>query len=115
MNTIRNKNIAIVGGGPGGLTLARLLQMNGINIKVYERDVNRDVRVQGATLDLHEESGLKALDVAGLMDAFRSNYRPGADRMTVVDKHAGVKYEDNFSSEEQLGRPEKDRCTLREI
>ena len=40
MNTIKNKTIAIVGGGPGGLTLARLLQMNGADVKVYERDIN---------------------------------------------------------------------------
>jgi flavin-dependent dehydrogenase len=60
MKAIKDKNIAIIGGGPGGLTLARLLQMNGADVNVYERDFNRNVRVQGATLDLHEESGLKA-------------------------------------------------------
>src|SRR6201999_430663 len=83
---IENKEIAIIGGGPGGLTLARLLQLNGADVKVYERDVSRAVRVQGATLDLHTESGLKALDVAGLMDDFKANYRPGADRMCITDK-----------------------------
>ena len=61
MNIIKDKRIAIIGGGPGGLTLARLLQLRGADVIVYERDVNKDVRVQGATLDLHEESGLKAL------------------------------------------------------
>ena len=65
MNNIEDKNIAIIGGGPGGLTLARLLQMNGADVKVYERDVDRYVRVQGATLDLHDESGLRALRKAG--------------------------------------------------
>ena len=51
---IQNKQIAIVGGGPGGLALARLLQLKNANVKVYERDFNKDVRVQGTTLDLHE-------------------------------------------------------------
>ena len=69
MNNIEDKNIAIVGAGPGGLTLARLLQMNGADVKVYERDINKDARAKGATLDLHEESGLKALQEAGLMEA----------------------------------------------
>ena len=32
---IDNKKIAIVGGGPGGLTLARLLQKNGADVTVY--------------------------------------------------------------------------------
>ena len=57
----KDKAIAIVGGGPGGLTLARLLQMNGFEVKVYERDAGKTARVQGATLDLHEDSGLRAL------------------------------------------------------
>ncbi len=36
---LENKQVAVVGGGPGGLTLARLLQMQGLNVKVYERDL----------------------------------------------------------------------------
>ena len=112
---IHTKKIAIVGGGPGGLTLARLLQLKGADIKVYERDVNKNARVQGATLDLHEESGLAALQEAGLMDAFHANYRPGADKMRLVDKHATIFFEDVFEGEEQLQRPEIDRGPLRKI
>ena len=76
MNTVINKKIAIVGGGPGGLTLARLLQMKDADVTVYERTINQNARDQGATLDLHEESGLMALREAGLMEAFKANYRP---------------------------------------
>src|ERR1700744_43290 len=117
MNVISNKKIAIVGGGPGGLTLARLLQMNGADVTVYERDINRDVRVQGATLDLHQESGLKALKEAGLMEAFKANYRPGADKMTVTDKHANVLHEDDFEYglDNEFARPEIDSGPLRDI
>ena len=117
MNAIKDKNIAIVGGGPGGLTLARILQMNGADVKVYERDINRSVRVQGATLDLHEESGLKALGVAGLMEAFKANYRPGADRMRITGKNASIVFEDSFETNEDgaMARPEIDRGPLREI
>lgn len=86
MNNITNKKIAVIGAGPGGLTLARLLQMHGADVKVYERDEHKDARPKGATLDLHEESGLKALQQVGLMDAFRANYRPGADKIRIVDK-----------------------------
>jgi 2-polyprenyl-6-methoxyphenol hydroxylase-like FAD-dependent oxidoreductase len=115
MKVIKNKNIAIVGGGPGGLTLARILQMNGANVKVYERDLNREVRVQGATLDLHEESGLKALEVAGLMDAFNTNYRPGADRLRVVDKHGSIVLDEHGADGGSYNRPEIDRGPLRKI
>ena len=57
---LQNKQIAIVGGGPGGLTLARLLQLKGANVKVYERDIDKAARVQGSPLDMHEDSGMAA-------------------------------------------------------
>ncbi|HEY3874907.1 MAG TPA: FAD-dependent monooxygenase [Candidatus Kapabacteria bacterium] len=117
---IPNTHIAIVGGGPGGLTLARLLQLKGANVKVLERDFNQDARVQGTTLDLHEESGLKALRQAQLFDEFKKNYRPGADRMIIVNERAKIffsdhdgKPEDDFGSEHF--RPEIDRGPLRKI
>lgn len=115
MNAIQQQTIAIIGAGPGGLTLARLLQLKGASVKVYERDLNKDVRVQGATLDLHEESGLKALSEAGLMDAFKANYRPGADRMSIVNKHAAVLLEENVAGTNDLSRPEIDRGPLRQL
>jgi 2-polyprenyl-6-methoxyphenol hydroxylase-like FAD-dependent oxidoreductase len=117
---IQNKKIAIVGGGPGGLTLARLLQLKGADVKVYERDLNKDVRVQGGALDLHTESGLAALDKAGLMDEFKTHYRPGAELVRVVDNQAKI-YADEHSKgrNHKFGdkghRPEIDRGPLRDI
>ena len=112
--------VAIVGGGPGGLTLARLLQMNGadvpeIEVKVYERDVNRSARVQGATLNLNEESGLMALRKAGLMDAFKKAYRPGAEKMVIVDRAGKVLLNDVGGEGLKEERPEIDRGPLREL
>ncbi|MGC4038294.1 MAG: NAD(P)/FAD-dependent oxidoreductase [Chitinophagaceae bacterium] len=117
---IENKTIVIVGGGPGGLTLARLLQNKGAIVHVYERDINKHVRVQGATLDLHKESGLAALEKAGLMDAFKANYRPGAEMMRVVDNQATIFYDEHSDKkEETFGgkyfRPEIDRGPLRNL
>ncbi len=115
MSLIKNKKIAIVGGGPGGLTLARLLQMKGANVTVYERDLHKDARPKGATLDLHAESGLAALREAGLIEAFRANYRPGAELARIVDKHAAIVAEDQPTPEEEIGRPEIDRGPLQQI
>jgi 2-polyprenyl-6-methoxyphenol hydroxylase-like FAD-dependent oxidoreductase len=117
---IQNKQIAIVGGGPGGLTLARLLQLKGANVKVYERDLNKDARVQGTTLDLHDESGLRALRHAELFDEFKKNYRPGADRMIIVNNNAEIFFSDHDGKpEEDFGsphfRPEIDRGPLRQL
>lgn len=117
---LENKRIAIVGGGPGGLTLARLLQLKGVDVKVYERDFNRDVRVQGATLDLHFESGLKVMKAADLMDSFKANYRPGADKGRVVDRHAKIIYDEHDIEsiedfDDERFRPEIDRGPLRNM
>ncbi len=95
----KDTKVAIVGGGPGGLVLARLLQMKGVSVIVYERDKSRAVRVQGATLDLHEESGLKALDAAGLMDAFKANYRPDADKLRITDQQGTILFDDHLDEQ----------------
>lgn len=117
---LQDKQIAIVGGGPGGLTLARLLQLHGATVQVYERDPGRHARVQGATLDLHHESGLAALRAAGLLDAFRATYRPGADRLRVTDQHATIVLDDHAEAPpatfgDEHFRPEIDRGPLREL
>jgi 2-polyprenyl-6-methoxyphenol hydroxylase-like FAD-dependent oxidoreductase len=115
MKNLQDKKIAIVGGGPGGLTLARLLQMNGADVNVYERDAHADARPKGATLDLHDESGLRALREAGLMDEFNANYRPGADRMHLMDMHANSILEEDVNGEGENARPEIDRGPLQQI
>ncbi len=117
---LQNKQIAIVGAGPGGLTLAKLLQLKGANVKLYERDFDKNARVQGSPLDLHDESGLAAIRKAGLLNEFKQNFLPRADRKLITNERAEVffsdhdaKLEENFGSE--YFRPEIDRGTLRKI
>jgi 2-polyprenyl-6-methoxyphenol hydroxylase-like FAD-dependent oxidoreductase len=115
-----HKNIAIVGGGPGGLTLARLLQQKGVQVKVYERDHSQAARVQGAIVDLHFDSGLKAMEATGLMEAFKSNYMPGADKYRLLDPKGTILLDEgNQTGEPDFGnpqfRPEIDRGALRDL
>jgi len=116
---LENKQVAIIGGGPAGLTLARLLQQRGVDVKVYERDANRHVRQQGSTLDLHYDTGLKAIEAAGLMDEFKRCYRAGADSSLVVDSHMNVIVDDSVRAARTFGdedfRPEIDRGPLRDM
>ncbi len=113
---IQNKQIAIVGGGMAGLTLARLLQMKNADINVYERDFNRNIRVQGSTLDLHEGTGLEAMKRAGLLDEFYKHHRPEASKLVLADKFFNIKFnEHNFAKITAETRPEIDRAPLRDI
>ncbi|UHG94852.1 FAD-dependent oxidoreductase [Spirosoma oryzicola] len=117
---VKDKQIAIIGGGPGGLTLATLLQKKGVAVTVYERDSDRTKRIQGGTLDLHTESGLAALGKAGLLDAFKASYRPGAEKVRVVNKQAEILDDEHTKSEtthfgDEHHRPEIDRGALRAL
>jgi 2-polyprenyl-6-methoxyphenol hydroxylase-like FAD-dependent oxidoreductase len=117
---LKNKTITIVGAGPGGLTLANLLQNKGADVKVYERDFDRKVRIQGTTLDLHKKSGLKAIEAAGLMDAFKESFRNDGDKTRIVDENGNIFF-DNHSEDlttdfdDEWFTPEIDRGSLRNI
>lgn len=117
---LENKKVAIIGGGPGGLTLARLLQLQNVAVTVYERDLNKNARVQGSTLDLHETSGLAAIRKANLLAEFKNNFLPQADKTVITDDQATVFFSDHETNrEENFGdahyRPEIDRGALRKI
>ncbi|HEY0262851.1 MAG TPA: FAD-dependent monooxygenase, partial [Chitinophagales bacterium] len=113
---LQNKKIAIVGGGMAGLTLARLLQMQNADVKVYERDFSRNVRDQGSTLDLHEGTGLEAMKRAELLDEFYKHHRPDASKLRLIDRAFNIKFSDfDFEKMTAETRPEIDRAPLRNI
>jgi 2-polyprenyl-6-methoxyphenol hydroxylase-like FAD-dependent oxidoreductase len=107
-------SIAIVGAGPGGLVLARVLQLHQIKATVYELDAHKDARNQGGTLDLHEESGQRAMHVADLYDEFLRLARPEADAVRILDNVGEVVIED-IAAEGESTRPEIDRTVLRDM
>lgn len=117
---LKNKKIAIVGAGPGGLTLTRLLQLKGIAVKLYERDFNKDARLIGSPLDMHDGSGLTALREANLLAEFKKKYRPGADKKVIVNEQAKIYFSDHSNKPEddfdnKYFRPEIDRGPLRSL
>src|SRR5271166_1342963 len=115
MSAVEGKKIAIVGGGPGGLTLARLLQQSGAQVSVYERDQSRSARVQGSALDLHEDSGLAALEAAGLIDAFWVNHRPDLVRLRLTDPYGAILHDHPRRMSGAGKRPEIERGPLRDL
>jgi 2-polyprenyl-6-methoxyphenol hydroxylase-like FAD-dependent oxidoreductase len=105
--------IAIVGAGLGGLTLARVLHVNGIEATMFDLDDSPAARAQGGMLDIHEDSGQAALRAAGLYKEFRALVHPGGEAMRILDRHATVHLaeEDDGTG----GRPEVDRGHLRDL
>lgn len=105
--------IAIIGGGLGGLTAARVLHANGIEAAVFEREASREARTQGGMLDIHEENGQKALRAADLYDGFLKLIHEGGQAMRLLgpDGTVHVADEDDGTG----GRPEVDRGDLRDL
>ncbi|WP_405780705.1 FAD-dependent oxidoreductase [Streptomyces sp. NBC_00859] len=105
--------IAIIGGGLGGLTAARVLHVNGIEATIFELEASAEARTQGGMLDIHEENGQKALHAAGLHDEFRKIIHTGGEAMRLVGPDGTV----HVASEDEGdgGRPEVDRGDLRDL
>jgi len=106
--------IAIIGGGLGGLTLARVLQLHGVDPVIYEREASRDARGQGGSLDLHPESGQRAMREAGLETEFWGNARPEATDTKILGKD-GTVYRAEVDQAGGTDRPEIDRGVLRDL
>ncbi|KAH9003414.1 monooxygenase FAD-binding protein [Lactarius hatsudake] len=121
-------SIAVVGAGLGGLVLARVLQLHGLTVSVFEYESTSASRTQGGSLDMHPGSGQYALETAGLTTQFRKLARPEDEEVKITDKHGTIAIEevpppraaeDPSSLDEQAaplgGRPEIDRGQLRQL
>jgi 2-polyprenyl-6-methoxyphenol hydroxylase-like FAD-dependent oxidoreductase len=105
--------IAIVGAGLGGLTLARVLHLNGIDAVVYEREPSRDARGQGGMLDIH--SGQRALREAGLIERFHAIARGEGQDMRLLEPDGTLLLQEDTPDDAPLLRPEVDRADLRDL
>ncbi|WP_082587041.1 NAD(P)-binding protein [Staphylococcus sp. NAM3COL9] len=100
MNPIFNKQrsraenntdeVTIVGAGLGGLALARVLQVNGISVTIYEKDMSMHARTQGGQLDIHERDGQIALARAGLTHEFEEIMSKRSAASRVIDNNGNV-------------------------
>ncbi|MFF5103415.1 FAD-dependent oxidoreductase [Streptomyces sp. NPDC000134] len=106
--------IAVVGGGPAGLTFARVMHRHGRPVTVLERDPAPDARPPGGTLDLHEGMGQLALKKAGLLTEFAALSRPEGQAMRVLDTD-GTVLRDWRPRPDDRANPEIDRGQLRDL
>ncbi|MEV4253542.1 NAD(P)/FAD-dependent oxidoreductase [Spirillospora sp. NPDC049652] len=106
--------IAVVGGGPGGLTFARVLHRHGHPVTVLERDPAPDARPPGGTLDLHDRMGQLALEKAGLLAEFEAVARPEGQAMRILAPD-GTVLRDWRPGPDERANPEIDRGQLRDL
>ncbi|KAI1424329.1 putative oligopeptide transporter [Xylaria sp. FL1777] len=107
--------IAIIGAGPVGCTLARILTLANIPVTVFEGDASPDYRSQGGTLDLHPQTGLQAIKTAQLWDEYNKQARFDSQYMLMCDKDLKPFVEVGKSGSSVSQRPEIDRAELRRI
>ncbi|GII96151.1 FAD-dependent oxidoreductase [Sinosporangium siamense] len=108
------RRIAVVGGGPAGLTFARVLHRHDHPVTVLERDPSPGARPPGGTLDLHEQLGQLALDKAGVLAEFQALSRPEGQAMRILDTD-GTVLRDWRPRPDDLANPEIDRGKLRDL
>jgi tetracycline resistance monooxygenase len=112
-NLLKDKKVAIIGGGPVGLTMAILLQQNGVEVTVHERDKDPNARIWGGTLDLHKGSGQEALKKAGLLENYYEIALPMG--VNIADEHGKIVSTKEIIPENQYDNPEINRNDLRTL
>jgi tetracycline resistance monooxygenase len=110
---LQNKKVAIIGAGPVGLTMAKLLQQKNINVTVYERDIDPEARIWGGTLDLHRNSGQEAMKKAGLLQTYYDLALPMG--INFADENGNIIFVRKPTPENQFDNPEINRNIFRKM
>jgi 2-polyprenyl-6-methoxyphenol hydroxylase-like FAD-dependent oxidoreductase len=111
--------IAIIGAGPGGCMLARLLHQHSVPCTIFEGEISINYRSQGGTLDLRTNTGLAAVKQAGLWDEFQKHARYDGESLLITDKVLTTwlrRKPGRPDEKKKIGEaPEIDRSALRQM
>lgn len=107
--------IAIIGGGPAGLTVGILLHKHQIPFTIFEyraKPTDDELASPVGMLDLHEESGLAALKECDLLEEFKSHTTVCSEAQIIANKEGNIIYTDDGGPEH---RPEISRNSLTKL
>lgn len=102
-------DVAIVGSGPAGLSLAAIFEQMGISYVVFEKYA-KDTVPLGGCLDMHAGSGHLAFEMAGAYKEFRKYGRTGPYTIHQVWDHRGNQA---FAWGDGVDSPELDRFQIK--
>ncbi|KAI5922719.1 FAD/NAD(P)-binding domain-containing protein [Camillea tinctor] len=114
-------NIAIIGDSrPSRPHIGKAVAaQSSVSCKVFEKDVDRHVKNRGGSLDLHPESGQRALQEAGLFEKFKKLARPEGETLRIYSPDGIVLMDESRGEsgrpERFANRPEIDRTQLRNL
>jgi 2-polyprenyl-6-methoxyphenol hydroxylase-like FAD-dependent oxidoreductase len=103
--------IAIIGAGPGGCILARLLYNNHIPCTIFEGEVSIDYRAQGGTLDLRARTGMAAIKEAGLWKEFQKYARYDGESL-LATRSSQHGYDEALASQNSNGKCTRHRRSI---
>ncbi|KAK0386835.1 hypothetical protein NLU13_5148 [Sarocladium strictum] len=111
-------SVAIIGAGPAGCMLARLLHLKGVSVTVFESEASPNYRSQGGSLDLHSSTGMAAMKEADLWTEFEKHARYDGQYLAMTNRN--LKYLFVRGASDKIAkvmdeRPEIDRAKLRQI
>ncbi|KAE9362722.1 salicylate hydroxylase [Stipitochalara longipes BDJ] len=108
--------IAIIGGGPAGLTAGVLLHKHGVPFTIFElrqKPTPEELAQPIGMLDLHEKSGLAAIRKCDLYNEFLPLTGDCASVMKISDKDGNIAY--THGDEGKNDRPEISRHALNQL